>query len=110
MSEFDPHNPGIADGGRRLGGPPPYTGPVIGEPVTVEVVQAGPGPKRRTWRTTLQVLVAVLIAVPGALAVLTEAGVEIPAGTTALVVGGTGALVVLISAGQNAIDQHRGVG
>lgn len=90
--------------------PPPYNGPDIGEPVTIEVVQAGPGPRRRTWRTALQVLVAVLVAVPGALAVLTEAGVDLPAGTTALIVGGTGALVVLVSAGQNAIDQHRGVG
>jgi small-conductance mechanosensitive channel len=102
--------------------PPPYTPrgagdrvfdlttPDIGEPVTIEVVPAGPGPRRRTWRTVLQVLVAVLVAVPGALAVLTESGVDLPAGTTALIVGGTGALVVLVSAGQNAIDQHRGVG
>lgn len=90
--------------------PSPYDGPDIGEPVTLEVVHAGPGPRRRTLRTALQVLVAVLVAVPSALAVLTEAGVDVPAGTTALVVGGTGALVLLVSAGQNAYDQHRGVG
>lgn len=90
--------------------PPPYTGPVIGEPVTVEVMPAGPGPKRRTWRTAVQVLVAVLVAVPGALAVLTDSGVDVPAGTTALIVGGTGALVFLVSAAQNAYDQHKGVG
>ena len=90
--------------------PPPYTGPVIGEPVTIEVAPAGPGPKRRTWRTAVQVIVAVLLAVPGALAVLTQAGVDIPGRAAALLVGGTGALVFLVSAAQNAVDQHKGVG
>lgn len=92
--------------------PPPYDGPVIGEdgPEVVRFVQSGPGPRKRTLRTALQVVVAVLLAVPGALAVLSEAGVSVPAGWTALVAGGTGALVLLVSAGQNAYDQHRGVG
>lgn len=90
--------------------PPPYNGPDIGDPVTFEVVHAGPGPRARIVRTALQVLVAVLVAVPSALAVLTQSGVEVPARTAGLLVGGTGALVVLISAGQNAYDQHRGVG
>lgn len=75
--------------------PPPYTGPT---------------PRRRTARTAVQVLLAVLVAVPAALGALTAAGVELGARPTALAVGVTGFAVVLISAGQNAYDQHRGVG
>lgn len=84
--------------------PPPYQGaPEAGEP-------AAPGPRRRVVRTAVQVLVAVLLAVPAALAAVAAAGVELPAGATAIIAGGTGGLVILISAGQNAYDQHRGVG
>jgi hypothetical protein len=87
--------------------PPPYNEPDFGDPIAVP---SGPGPKGRTVRTAVQVLLAVLLAVPAALGALTAAGVEVPAGSAAVAVGVTGALVVLISAGQNAYDQHRGVG
>lgn len=78
--------------------PPPYTPP---DP---------PGPRKRTVRTVVQVVLAVLLAVPTAYGALTAAGVEVPPRTAALLIGIPAALVILVSAGQNAYDQHRGVG
>lgn len=69
-----------------------------------------PSPKRRTWRTVVQTVLAVLVAVPSAVAALTQAGVELSVRATALVVGIAAALVILISAAQNAWDQRKGLG
>lgn len=65
-----------------------------------------PGPKRRVKRTALQAAVAVLIAVPTAVALVPDEG----AGWRALTIGITGALVVLISAWQNGRDDRAGRG
>lgn len=64
-------------------------------------------PKANVLRTVLQALVAVLVAVPAAIAL-----VPIPdkyAGSVALVVGIAAGAVVLITAVQNAIESSTGV-
>lgn len=78
--------------------------------VEVAVLYAGRTPRERTVRTVLQVVVGVLLAIPSAMLALTTAGVDVPAGVTALVVGGSGAVIALLSAGQNAFDQAKGRG
>ena len=83
--------------------PPEYVAPELRVP-------ASPTPKRRMWRTVLQTIVAVCLAVPSAVAALRDAGVDLSVKTTGIIVGGTGAFVVLVSAGQNAWDQHKGLG
>ena len=60
-------------------------------------------PRRRTFRTAVQVTVAVFAAVPAAVGVL-----GLPASTSAAVVGIAGALVILVSAAQNAFDESVG--
>lgn len=62
-------------------------------------------PKRRVIRTAIQTLLAVLVAVPAAVALL-----PLDASDASTVVGITGALVVLISAAQNALDAHNAEG
>jgi hypothetical protein len=57
-------------------------------------------PRRRAFRTALQVTVAVLGAIPAAIALT-----PLDADHAVAVVGITGALVILISVGQNAYDQ-----
>ncbi|MEZ5350966.1 MAG: hypothetical protein R2714_17475 [Microthrixaceae bacterium] len=47
---------------------------------------------------------------PSAVAALHDAGVDLSVKTTGIIVGGTGAFVVLVSAGQNAWDQRKGLG
>lgn len=59
-----------------------------------------PGMKNRTLRTIFQVVVAV----PSAIAALAAAGVDVPVSVTAWVGGIVGALVVLVTAGQNAAE------
>ena len=69
-----------------------------------------PTPRRRTWRTAVQVAVAVLGAVPAAVAALEAANAGVPVRVTSLLIGGSGAAVVLISAAQNALDERAGRG
>lgn len=64
-------------------------------------------PKANVLRTVLQAIVAVCLAVPTALAL-----VPIPSkydGAVALVIGIVGAVVVLVTALQNAIEAKAGV-
>lgn len=69
-----------------------------------------PTPKRRTWRTVLQTVVAALLAVPTAMGALDKAGVSVPAKTAGLIVGISAALVIIASAAQNAWDERKGLG
>jgi hypothetical protein len=55
----------------------------------------------RVIRTTLQVLLAVLVAVPAAVAALEAAGLQV---NGAVLVGIAGAAVVIVSAVQNALE------
>lgn len=55
----------------------------------------------RTVRTAVQVAVAVMAAVPSAVALL-----DLPASTASQVGGIAGAIVVLVTAGQNAIEDR----
>lgn len=71
---------------------------------------AGPSPTRRTWRTLAQVAVAVLLAIPSALASVSAAGVHVSAKASAILIGLPAALVVVVSAAQNAWDHAQGNG
>lgn len=65
-----------------------------------------PGPGTRTLRTILQTVVAVLVAVPAAISL-----VPIPDRYDAqvgFVVGISAGLVVLVTAGWNAVESRRG--
>jgi hypothetical protein len=64
-----------------------------------------PSPARRTWRTVVQVAVAVCVAVPAAVAALPVSPV-----VAAWVVGITGAFVILATAAVNAFDKVSGRG
>lgn len=64
-----------------------------------------PSPKRRTWRTAVQVLVGALVAVPSAVALL-----PIAADLAAWVVGIAGATVLLATGAVNAFDERTGRG
>jgi len=79
---------------------------------SIEVVAAalGPPPARRVGRTGVQVLVAVVAALPGAIKVLTDAGVDVDPKLIMLVLGVPAALTVLVAAGMNAYDQAKGKG
>ncbi len=55
----------------------------------------------RTIRTVAQVGVAVLTAVPSAVALL-----DLPAATASTVAGVSGAVVVLVTAAQNALEDR----
>lgn len=66
-----------------------------------------PNPRQRVIRTVAQVIIAVLVAIPTAWGALAAAGVEIAPEVTAWVIGIPSALVILISAGQNAVDARR---
>jgi hypothetical protein len=59
---------------------------------------AVPGPWRRVARTTVHVILAICLAVPAAVAAIGE-----PADITGWLVGILGAVVVILSAAQNAI-------
>lgn len=59
------------------------------------------GPKQRVWRTVYQTVIAVGVAVPTAAALL-----PINAAQSAWAVGISGAIVVLVSAAQNAWNAH----
>jgi len=56
-------------------------------------------PAARILRTAVQVIVAVAVAIPAAAALL-----NLGAGATAKITGIAGALVVLVSAAQNALE------
>ena len=60
-------------------------------------------PRRRVIRTAIQTALAVLVAVPAAVAAL-----GLPASTASAAVGIAGALVILVSAAQNAFDESVG--
>ena len=78
--------------------------------IEVAVLYAGRTPRERTVRTLFQVFVSVLAAVVPALAAMTAAGVDLPAGWFALGAGISSAGTILISAGVNAYDQAKGRG
>lgn len=81
--------------------------PPVDEPSTSEHTDdtpVEPDARRRVIRTTVQVVVAVLVAIPAAWGALAAAGVDIPAAVTAWVIGIPAALTILISAAQNAYD------
>lgn len=61
---------------------------------------AGPGPLARVVRTTAQTVVAVSLAIPAALAFLPDG----PATPKVWAAGIAGALVVIVSAAQNALE------
>lgn len=67
-----------------------------------------PTPKRRTWRTVLQTVVAVLLAVPAAMAALDAAGVSVSAKATSLIVGIPAALVILVLSGTERMGSAQG--
>lgn len=69
-----------------------------------------PTPKARFGRTTIQVAIAVLLAIPAAAAALSTAGVDVSPRVLAYALGIPAALVILISAGQNAYDSAKGKG
>lgn len=62
------------------------------------VSSAVPGPWRRVVRTTVHVILAICLAVPAAVAAVGE-----PANTTGWLIGILGAVVVILSAIQNAV-------
>lgn len=80
------------------------------EAVYLEAEPAGPGPRKRAARTVVQAVLAFLGAIPGAHLALTAAGVDLSARTTALLLGIPSALVIVISAVWNAVDQRKGNG
>jgi acyl-CoA synthetase (AMP-forming)/AMP-acid ligase II len=63
-------------------------------------------PRGRAVRTVLQVIVAVLGAVPAAVAVLPASWTDSRASLVAI----AGAAVILVSAAQNALDERAGRG
>jgi hypothetical protein len=73
-------------------------------------MNTAPTPKKRTARTLLQVVIAVALAIPTALGALEAANVSVPAEASALLIGVPAALVVLVSAAQNAWDTQQGNG
>ena len=90
--------------------PPPYNGPVIGEPVTVEVVQAGPGPMQRIGRSVKQAVLGLLASIPVAAGALTAAGIDVDPKVTAIAVGVPTAAGVIVAAVWNLVDSWRGNG
>lgn len=64
------------------------------------------GPKERAVRTAIQVVVALVAAIPTAAAAFSAVGVELAAGPLAIAMGIGGAFVVFASAAQNAWDSR----
>lgn len=94
-----------------------YVDPADYPPISTEStsVQADdtpvePDARRRAIRTAVQVIAAVLVAIPTAWAALAAAGVNVPPGVTAWVIGIPASLTILISAAQNALDARRNIG
>lgn len=80
------------------------------EPDPAAPMAVEPDAGQRVIRTIIQVVVAVLVAIPAAWAALAAAGVTLAPEVTAWVVGIPAALTILISAGQNAVDARRSQG
>lgn len=71
---------------------------------------SAPSPRRRVIRTVKQVLVAVPTAWAAITVPLAAAGADVPPVLTAAIAGVCGALVILVSAAQNAWDEREGNG